>query len=149
MYCTSCGHRNPDDAAFCANCGVPAGQDAPTQAFVFQDQPVSLEDLRGDQALLIIRGGGVDGSTVLIQNDITTAGRSPECEIFLDDITVSRRHAEIIRANGHFSIKDAGSLNGTYVNRARVDQAELHSGAEVQIGRYKLEFYTAPPAETP
>lgn len=148
MYCTSCGHRNPEDAAFCANCGAPAQQDAPTQAFVFADQPVSLDDLRGDQALLIIRGGGVDGSTVLIEKDVTAAGRSPDCEIFLDDITVSRRHAEIIRQGGRFTIKDAGSLNGTYVNRARVEEAELRSGAEVQIGRYKLEFYTAPPTET-
>ena len=143
MYCTRCGHRNPDDAAFCAKCGSPA-QDAPTQAYVLGHQPVSLDDLAPDQALLIIRGGAVDGSTVLIDSDVTVAGRSPDCEVFLDDITVSRRHVEIRRDGRRFIMKDAGSLNGSYVNRERVDEVELRSGDEVQVGRFKLEFYTAP-----
>jgi pSer/pThr/pTyr-binding forkhead associated (FHA) protein len=144
MYCTRCGHRNPDDAAFCAKCGTPAVQDAPTQAFILEQQPVSLDDLRSGQALVIIRGGGVDGSTVLIENDTTAIGRSPECDVFLDDITVSRKHAEIRREGDAFTVVDSGSLNGTYLNRDRVDAGALHSGDEIQIGRFKLEFYTAP-----
>lgn len=144
MYCTRCGHRNPDDAAFCSSCGSPAAQDAPTQAFVLQAQPISLEDLQPGQALLILRGGGVNGSTVLIERDVTVAGRSPECDVFLDDITVSRKHAEIRRTEDGFIVADAGSLNGTYLNRDRVDEGRLQSGDEIQVGRFKLEFYTAP-----
>ncbi len=106
----------------------------------------SLDELRPGQGLLVIKGGPVAGSTVLIERDITSCGRSPDSDVFLNDITVSRRHAEVLRDGTKFSIKDAGSLNGTYVNRHRVDAAALTSGDELQIGRFKLVFYTAPSA---
>jgi pSer/pThr/pTyr-binding forkhead associated (FHA) protein len=108
-----------------------------------EDVP-SLDDLGPDQALLVIKGGPSAGSTVLIDKDVTRAGRSPDSDVFLNDITVSRRHAEILREGPAFVIKDAGSLNGTYVNRERVDSCELASGDELQIGKFKVVFYTAP-----
>jgi pSer/pThr/pTyr-binding forkhead associated (FHA) protein len=150
MYCTSCGTRNPDDARFCARCGEPIEQSEDTTVSMpavseGEDAP-SLDGLGPDQALLVIKGGPAAGSTVLIDKDVTRAGRSPDSDVFLDDITVSRRHAEILREGGRFIVKDAGSLNGTYVNRERVDAAELSSGDELQIGRFKVVFYTAPTA---
>lgn len=152
MYCTKCGHRNPDDASFCAQCGTNLqSAEEQTQAITMdvsalEDAP-SLDGLRHGQALLVIKGGPTAGSTVLLEKDVTFAGRSPDCDVFLDDITVSRRHAEVHRDGERFSIKDAGSLNGTYVNRHRVDTSELAGGDEIQIGRFKLVFYT-PPQET-
>jgi pSer/pThr/pTyr-binding forkhead associated (FHA) protein len=74
--------------------------------------------------------------------DVTHIGRHPDSDIFLDDITVSRRHAELRRGAEGFALHDVGSLNGTYVNRERVEQADLHSGDEIQIGKFKLVFLT-------
>ncbi len=99
-------------------------------------------ELDAGQALLVIQRGPNAGSKFLIDKDVTTAGRHPESDIFLDDVTVSRRHAEFRRDDGKFFIRDAGSLNGTYVNRQRVEEAQLVSGDELQIGKFKLTFYT-------
>jgi pSer/pThr/pTyr-binding forkhead associated (FHA) protein len=99
-------------------------------------------ELDAGQALLVIQRGPNAGSKFLIDKDVTTAGRHPESDIFLDDVTVSRRHAEFRRDDGKFFIRDAGSLNGTYVNRQRVEEAQLASGDELQIGKFKLTFYT-------
>ena len=148
MYCTKCGHTNPDDANFCARCGTTLQRlDEQTLALpleqVLEEGP-SLDELDPDQALLVIKGGPTAGSTVLIDKDVTVAGRQTDSDVFLDDITVSRRHAEIRRDGRRFSIKDAGSLNGTYVNRQRVDVSDLSSGDELQIGKFKVVFYTAP-----
>jgi len=99
-------------------------------------------DLEPGQALLVVKRGPNAGSKFLIDKEVTGAGRYPESDIFLDDVTVSRRHAEIRRENGRFSIRDMGSLNGTYVNLQRVDEAELADGDELQIGKFKLIFYT-------
>jgi pSer/pThr/pTyr-binding forkhead associated (FHA) protein len=148
MYCTRCGHKNPDGASFCASCGNSL-QPAEEQTMALAVGPAdeegpSLEELGPDQALLVIKGGPTAGSTVLVDKDITRLGRSPDSDVFLNDITVSRRHAEISREGRGFVIKDAGSLNGTYVNRERVDVAELASGDELQIGKFKIVFYTAP-----
>jgi pSer/pThr/pTyr-binding forkhead associated (FHA) protein len=149
MYCTRCGHRNPDDARFCANCGHQLQDDATltftpvevegedTGEEVFQP----AEELEAGQALLVVKRGANAGSTFLIDKDVTTAGRHPESDIFLDDVTVSRRHAEVRRASGTFSVRDLGSLNGTYVNRERVEEAKLASGDELQIGKFKLVFF--------
>jgi len=98
-------------------------------------------ELEPGQALLVVKRGPNAGSKFIIDKDVTGAGRYPESDIFLDDVTVSRRHAEIRRENGRFSIKDMGSLNGTYVNMQRVDEAELADGDELQIGKFKLVFY--------
>ena len=148
MRCTKCGHRNPDDAHYCANCGSPL-QDETTVSFT----PIEVEeegrelagaphaDLEPGQALLVVQRGPNAGSKFLIDKDVTTAGRHPESDIFLDDVTVSRRHAEIRRDDGHFFVKDLGSLNGTYVNLQRVEEAELADGDELQIGKFKLVFF--------
>ena len=147
MFCTRCGHKNPDGASFCASCGnsLQAVEEQTLAIAVPElEEGPSLEELGPDQALLVIKGGPSAGSTVLIDKDITRLGRSPDSDVFLNDITVSRRHAEVSREGSGFVVKDAGSLNGTYVNRERVDAAELASGDELQIGKFKIVFYTAP-----
>ena len=98
-------------------------------------------ELERGQALLVVQRGPNAGSKFLIDKDVTTTGRHPESDIFLDDVTVSRRHAEFRRRDGHFFIHDVGSLNGTYVNQQRVDETQLANGDELQIGRFKLTFY--------
>lgn len=155
MYCTRCGHGNPDDANFCARCGAPlSGTEDTTlslqvtteQEAVAEEEElaVSLDELTAGQGLLVVKRGPNAGSKFLLDKDITSCGRHPSSDIFLDDITVSRRHAEILREGGRFLVKDTGSLNGTYVNRERSDVAELVSGDELQIGKFKLMFFTAP-----
>jgi pSer/pThr/pTyr-binding forkhead associated (FHA) protein len=106
------------------------------------DDPTTAQrDLQTGQALLVVQRGPNAGSRFLIDADVTTIGRRPESDIFLDDVTVSRRHAEIRRQGALFSIHDEGSLNGTYVNMRRVDDTELADQDEVQIGRFKLAMY--------
>ena len=149
MRCSQCGHTNPEDAHFCANCGNPLQEDT-TVSFtpidveedVGEEAGAPQAELDAGQALLVIQRGPNAGSKFLIDKDVTTAGRHPESDIFLDDVTVSRRHAEFRRDDGKFFIRDAGSLNGTYVNRQRVEEAQLVSGDELQIGKFKLTFYT-------
>ena len=148
MYCTRCGHRNPQDARFCANCGNPL-QDEATLSFapVESDEETGeeilspAEELERGQALLVVKRGPGAGSSFLIDKDVTTAGRHPESDIFLDDVTVSRRHVEIRRKDSRFFARDLGSLNGTYVNRERVEETELATGDELQIGKFKLVFF--------
>lgn len=146
MYCTKCGHKNIGDARFCGLCGVGLlpGSDDTTISLAVEDfdgdqVQASVENLKAGQALLIVRRGAE--GVFLLDKDVTSAGRMPESDIFLDDVTVSRRHAEILRQEGRFVVRDAGSLNGTYVNRERVDVAALSSGDEVQIGKFKLIFH--------
>jgi pSer/pThr/pTyr-binding forkhead associated (FHA) protein len=98
-------------------------------------------ELEPGQALLVVKRGPNAGSRFLIDKDVTTAGRHPESDIFLDDVTVSRRHAEFRRKDGQFYVHDVGSLNGTYVNRQRVEETLLAAGDELQIGKFKLTFY--------
>lgn len=160
MYCTKCGHGNPDDANFCARCGTTlvtsedttltlAVGSAAEEAEVEEELAVPLDELAPDQALLVVKRGPNAGSKFLLDKDVTSAGRHPSSDIFLDDITVSRRHAELLREGGRFLVKDVGSLNGTYVNRERVDVAELVGGDELQIGKFKLVFFAAPGGEGP
>ncbi len=159
MYCTRCGHGNPDGANFCARCGAPlaaASDDTTLTLHVGsadreegdaehapEELSVSLDELAPDQGVLVVKRGPNAGSSFLLDKDLTAAGRHPASDIFLDDITVSRRHAEVLREAGRFLVKDVGSLNGTYVNRERVDVAELSSGDELQIGKFKLVFLSA------
>ena len=173
-YCTSCGHRNPDDARFCSQCGTrlvtpgpaPAGtpgdqggapQDddpsatmtfrAPPKQEVPEERPLNAEDaaavdaLPAGSALLVVQRGPSAGSRFLLDTDVVTAGRHPDSEIFLDDVTVSRRHAEFHRRPDGFHVSDVGSLNGTYVNRDRIDDVLLQGGDEVQIGKFRLVFF--------
>jgi pSer/pThr/pTyr-binding forkhead associated (FHA) protein len=148
VVCSNCGHRNPDDAHFCANCGTALDRDTTvsfTPMETVEEGPdeaafVASELERG-QALLVVQRGPNAGSKFLIDKDLTTAGRHPESDIFLDDVTVSRRHAEFRRDDGKFFVHDVGSLNGTYVNRQRVEDTELANGDELQVGKFKLKFY--------
>ncbi|MDQ4005088.1 MAG: FHA domain-containing protein [Actinomycetota bacterium] len=150
MYCTRCGHRNPPESKFCARCGHPLQDDTTggLQPTEIEDDTgeiidLPLEELREGQALLVVKRGPNAGSQFLIEKDVTTAGRHPESDIFLDDITVSRRHAEVRRKDVNFFVHDMGSLNGTYVNRERVDNTQLANGDEIQIGKFKLLFFGA------
>lgn len=95
-------------------------------------------------ALLLVRSGPTAGARYLLDTDVTTVGRHPEADIFFDDVTVSRRHAEVTRTGGFFEIVDQRSLNGTYVNGERVDRAVLNDGAEVRIGKFRLNFFVSP-----
>ena len=121
--------------------GAPAGA-APSEA-----PPVAgVDALPVGSALLVVKRGPNAGSRFLLDRDTTSAGRHPDSDIFLDDVTVSRRHAEFRREGGEFVVIDVGSLNGTYVNREPVDQAVLVNGDEVQIGKFRLVFLTGPGA---
>jgi pSer/pThr/pTyr-binding forkhead associated (FHA) protein len=107
-----------------------------------EDLKVSPDELTEGAALLVVRKGPNEGSKYMLDAEVTRAGRHPDSDIFLDDITVSRRHAEVIRRADGFHVLDTGSLNGTYVNRDRVDEAKLANGDELQIGKFKLVFFT-------
>ena len=109
---------------------------------VEEDLKVSPDELTEGAALLVVRKGPNEGSRYMLDAEVTRAGRHPDSDIFLDDITVSRRHAEVIRRADGFHVLDTGSLNGTYVNRDRVDEAKLTNGDELQIGKFKLVFFT-------
>ena len=147
VYCPECGYNNLESAHFCARCGaalvVPEEAES-TQAFTAPETPESLdplEDLGVHGAALIVRsGGGRAGETFVLETSPTTIGRSPECAIFLDDVTVSRKHAVFTQDDDLWRLEDQGSLNGTFVNRERVETAELSDGDELQIGKYRLTF---------
>ena len=166
MFCTACGTENPTGNRFCANCGaalpVPAtGPDVTSTITTTGSVPDSLRDsdtefsteahqgavdaLTPGSALLVVKRGPNAGSRFLLDQDVTTAGRHPDSDIFLDDVTVSRRHAEFYRHGDRFTVRDVGSLNGTYVNRERIEEAELFGGDEVQIGKFRLLFMTRSP----
>jgi NMD protein affecting ribosome stability and mRNA decay len=147
IYCPECGFQNPESANFCSKCGTAlvhetAGADT-TMAFTPEelDENGPLEDLGMEGPALVVRsGGGRAGEHFVPQSERTTIGRSPDCDIFLDDVTVSRQHA-VLRQNGDsFVIEDQGSLNGTFVNRRRIESQKLADGDEVQVGKYRLTF---------
>jgi pSer/pThr/pTyr-binding forkhead associated (FHA) protein len=168
-FCTACGRQNPDDARFCAQCGTrlvsadgPAtganetpGESTATISISLggdkaetsdrQLNPVdaaAVDALPSGHALLVVQRGPGSGSRFLLDDDQVNAGRHPDSEIFLDDVTVSRRHAEFRRTGDTFTVCDVGSLNGTYVNRDRIDSVQLKDGDEVQIGKYRLVFFS-------
>ncbi|WP_217712241.1 FHA domain-containing protein [Streptomyces sp. NA02950] len=168
--CTRCGHRNAEASRFCSNCGAPLRGGAPSERASETTSTISISGLEAydaevtgqtqlpslspeaqaavealplGSALLVVRRGPNSGSRFLLDSDVTTAGRHPQSDIFLDDVTVSRRHVEFRRGqDGSFTVVDVGSLNGTYVNREQIDAPlVLASGDEVQIGKYRLVFY--------
>ena len=148
MYCTQCGARLAEGARFCSQCGAAAeSEDVERTTAAIDvgalDPTTTLEGVPslepGTGMLVVVRGPNA-GARFLLDRDTTVVGRHPDCEIFLHDVTVSRRHSEILRQDAAFHLKDLGSLNGSYVNGDRVDQRELRSGDEVQIGRFKLLF---------
>ena len=163
-YCSQCGSQNAENAKFCSQCGsplatIPEGTPADTtatitfggQAAADADERASLapadaaavDALPAGSALLVVQRGPGAGSRYLLDTDLSTVGRHPESDIFLDDITVSRRHVEFRRQDGSFRVHDVGSLNGTYVNGDRVDDAELQNGDEVRIGKFRLIFFAS------
>jgi pSer/pThr/pTyr-binding forkhead associated (FHA) protein len=151
VFCTNCGHPNRDDARFCANCGHPLHDDVTVTLPVIEGEeeaheefPFPHDELEAGQALLLVKRGPNAGSTFLLDQDATTVGRSTDGDVFLDDVTVSRKHAIFERRDrGAWFVRDVGSLNGTYVNGEQVDETKLASGDEVQIGRFKLTFFAA------
>ena len=165
--CTRCGHANSEGSRFCSNCGNQLAADGPDATGVVRPtevtstislgslplEPVDVEatqaqmpsvvdGLAADTALLVVQRGPNAGSRFLLDTEVTTAGRAPDSDIFLDDVTVSRRHAEFTRAAQGYLVRDVGSLNGTYVNRERIEEVLLGHGDEVQIGKYRLLFLT-------
>ena len=130
MHCTRCGHENPEGSA---------GAEVETSA---EHTSGVADSLPPGSALLVVKRGPNAGSRFLLDADVTTAGRHPDSDIFLDDVTVSRRHAEFHREGGGFVVRDVGSLNGTYLNRERIETGVLAGGDEVQIGKYRLVFLT-------
>jgi len=151
VFCTNCGHPNRDDARFCSECGHPLQEDVTVtlpaieaEEEVHEEFPFPHDELETGQALLLVKRGPNAGSTFLLDQDATTVGRSTDGDVFLDDVTVSRKHAIFERrADGAWFVRDVGSLNGTYVNGEQVDETKLASGDEVQIGRFKLTFFAA------
>lgn len=154
MFCNQCGHRNAPGSNFCSSCGAAlamAPVDDTTDTIVFNpseerelddDLGVSLDELPEGIGMLLVRKGPNAGSRYVLDAEVTQAGRHPDSDIFLDDITVSRRHAEITRRADGYVLRDVGSLNGTYVNRDRVEESKLAHGDELQIGKFKLVFLT-------
>ena len=148
VYCPECGFQNPESANYCARCGaalIKPDESETTMTFTPEEGEESLhaalEDVGVKGPALVVRsGGGRAGETFALEEGPTTIGRSPECGIFLDDVTVSRKHAVFTKDGERWRLEDQGSLNGTFVNRKRVESAELSDGDELQIGKYRLTF---------
>ena len=153
VFCNQCAHRNPPNSSFCSSCG--AVLDMPDERTVVIAQVDPLQDLPGssdnatirlgdigEHAVLVIRSGDLTGCRFTLSKDITQIGRHQESDILLDDITVSRRHAEVVRTSKSLIIRDLGSLNGTYVNQSRVDEFALQHGDELQIGKYRMVLFS-------
>jgi pSer/pThr/pTyr-binding forkhead associated (FHA) protein len=145
VYCSECGFQNPEVANYCARCGALLRDevgDETTLSYTPEeesDAQPNVDAIEGP-ALVIRSGGGRAGEHFALDRERTTIGRSPECDVFLDDVTVSRRHAVVMRRDGAFGIEDQGSLNGTFVNRRRIEAGELADDDELQIGKYRLVF---------
>nr|WP_257573974.1 FHA domain-containing protein [Streptomyces sp. JJ66] len=166
-FCPRCGTQAAESSRFCSNCGAPlrgrAAAERPSETtstisisgleaydaeatgqtpMLSPDAVAAIDALPVGSALLVVRRGPNSGARFLLDSELTTAGRSPQSDIFLDDVTVSRRHVEFRRgADGGFTASDVGSLNGTYVNREPIDSVPLNNGDEVQIGKFRLVFF--------
>ncbi len=141
IYCPECGFQSPESATYCSRCGALLARDTTgeTTLSIGPDEVESAVEIAGP-ALVVRSGGGRAGESFEAIGDRALIGRSPECDIFLDDVTVSRRHAELAREGTTFTIRDLGSLNGTFVNRHRIESSTLEDDDEVQIGKYRLTF---------
>jgi hypothetical protein len=149
VYCPECGFQNPEAANYCSKCGALLVKDEggaeTTQTYTPEEndgEDGPLDEIAAEGPALVVRsGGGRAGEHFSPEGERTTIGRSPDNDVFLDDVTVSRKHAVLEQDGGEFRIEDLGSLNGTFVNRRRIDSAtRLESGDEVQIGKYRLSF---------
>ena len=150
MICARCGHDNEAGANFCSSCGAPLAttEDETTVTLAIEERlelddelGALLAELPAGMGVAVVRRGPNAGSRFSLERETTTVGRHPDSDIFLDDITVSRRHAEIRRSGTGFTVHDVGSLNGTYLNRERVEDGDLVGGDELQIGKFKLVFF--------
>jgi hypothetical protein len=155
MLCNQCGHTNPAGSRFCSACGSsldrpPAEADdtrlipvTTPEPPLEEEPPVhSVPEVPAGQGVLVVKRGPNAGSRFVLEGAAVTAGRSPDSDIFLDDVTVSRRHASFVPSGSSYEVRDVGSLNGTYLNRERIDAAPLANGDEVQIGKFRLVFLT-------
>jgi FHA domain/zinc-ribbon domain len=153
VHCPECGFLNGEGANFCQRCGTNLGaqtqvqQPEPTTATYRVGEtgeliPVELDSIatHGHAALVIRSGGNRVGESFPLEGDRMTVGRRPDSDVFLDDVTVSRDHALVVKRGGDFYLDDLGSLNGTYVNRRRIESHKLSDGDELQVGKYKLTF---------
>ena len=154
VFCNHCGHRNPPESLFCSSCGSPldnltdrtitfaAVDPLQEAAGIADDVVVPIGEIPRGTGVLIVRAGPQAGARFALDRDLTRLGRHPDSEISLDDITVSRRHADIRRADDEYEVADSGSLNGTYVNQERIDRAAvLRHGDELQIGKFRLVYF--------
>ena len=130
-------HSSDETARFAEDL-VPQDSDS-----LSPEEQSAVSALPAGSALLIVRRGAGVGSRFLLDQDVTVAGRHPDADIFLDDVTVSRKHAEFIRSGNRFSVTDLGSMNGTYADGSRVDSADLSHGDEVQIGKFRMTFFSS------
>jgi pSer/pThr/pTyr-binding forkhead associated (FHA) protein len=161
--CTGCGEANADSARFCSQCGTPlkgVGAERATETtsinvtgaeasdtdvgYEPETDSAAVDALPPGTALLLVKRGPNAGSRFLLDSDLTTVGRHSDSDIFLDDVTVSRRHAEFYRRGTGFVVRDVGSLNGTYVNRERIEEIALGGGDEVQVGKFRLVLLVGP-----
>jgi hypothetical protein len=150
QHCPECGFANGEGANYCQRCGAflaqsesPPGATTATYRVgeTGEFEEVTLEDVVARGATLVIRaGGGRAGETFALSGERLTVGRRPDSDIFLDDVTVSRDHAILVRRGSDYYLDDCGSLNGTYVNRRRIESHRLVDGDELQVGKYKLAY---------
>jgi pSer/pThr/pTyr-binding forkhead associated (FHA) protein len=157
VFCNKCGHRNPPESNFCSSCGAPLDTPAEEKTITFHppdpaldapgpadDVTVSLGDLPPGRAVLLVRAGSQAGLRVAVNDTLTRLGRHPDSDVFLDDITVSRRHSEIEHTPDGYVVRDVGSLNGTYLNQRRIEKEPLKTGDELQVGKFRLVFLEGP-----
>ncbi len=155
LFCNRCGHRNPEDANFCSSCGAPLEHRGETDVTLTtivltavesagevadENIVISMEDVPSGAGVLIVKRGPNAGSRFVLEHEVTDVGRHPKSDIFLDDVTVSRRHAEVSQQGDGFRVRDVSSLNGTYLNRERIEDSPLVGGDELQIGKFRLVF---------
>jgi hypothetical protein len=151
LHCPECGFINPEGANYCQKCGAylarPEGHDEPSTltykiAETGDFEPVDIEEMvEAEGAAVVIRsGGGRSGESFAVDRERMSIGRTPDAAIFLDDVTVSRNHALLVRRREGLYIDDLGSLNGTYVNRKRIESHLLADGDEIQVGKFKLSY---------